>query len=140
MARKPMNNAPKKMGRPKGSTNKKTAHNDSSLLSSFGKLAFGAQEALLGQMASMYESAKHSRAAELMAELSKLGISTEKKRGRPTGSTNGKSKRGLAGVKVQARYRSKEDPSLTWAGRGMTPKWMKAEMRGTKLSKEDFAI
>ena len=29
---------------------------------------------------------------------------------------------------------------LKWSGRGMLPIWMREEMRGTKLTKEDFAI
>ena len=33
-----------------------------------------------------------------------------------------------------------KDKTLKWAGRGMTPVWMREEMKGTKLSKEDFAI
>jgi DNA-binding protein H-NS len=29
---------------------------------------------------------------------------------------------------------------VKWSGRGMTPVWMRAEMKGTKLKKEDFLI
>ena len=44
------------------------------------------------------------------------------------------------GRKVAAQFRSKKDPSLTWSGRGANPRWMKAEMKGTKLTKESFRI
>jgi DNA-binding protein H-NS len=44
------------------------------------------------------------------------------------------------GRKVAAKYRSKKDPKLTWAGRGATPTWMREEMKGTKLKKENFLI
>ncbi len=44
------------------------------------------------------------------------------------------------GRKVAAKYRSKKDPKLTWAGRGATPIWMREEMKGTKLKKENFLI
>jgi DNA-binding protein H-NS len=44
------------------------------------------------------------------------------------------------GRKVAAKYRSKKDPTLTWAGRGATPLWMREEMKGTKLKKENFLI
>jgi DNA-binding protein H-NS len=44
------------------------------------------------------------------------------------------------GRKVAAKYRSKKDPKLTWAGRGATPLWMREEMKGTKLKKENFLI
>ena len=30
------------------------------------------------------------------------------------------------GVKVPIKYRSPDDPSVTWTGRGVTPKWMQA--------------
>ena len=37
-------------------------------------------------------------------------------------------------------YRSRKNPKLTWAGRGATPLWMRTEMKGTKLKKENFRI
>lgn len=43
------------------------------------------------------------------------------------------------GSKVEPKYRNPADPTQTWAGRGMPPKWLAAELaRGRKL--EDFAI
>ena len=43
------------------------------------------------------------------------------------------------GSKVAPKYRHPADASLTWAGRGMPPKWLAAELaEGKKL--EDFAI
>lgn len=43
------------------------------------------------------------------------------------------------GAKVPPKYRHPSDASLTWAGRGMPPKWLAAELaKGKKL--EDFAI
>jgi DNA-binding protein H-NS len=38
------------------------------------------------------------------------------------------------------KYQSKKDKKLKWTGRGMLPVWMREEMKGTKLTKEDFAI
>ena len=42
--------------------------------------------------------------------------------------------------KATPKYRSRKDPSLTWAGRGATPVWMRDEMKGTKLKKGAFLI
>jgi integrase len=42
--------------------------------------------------------------------------------------------------KIAPKYRSKKNPKLTWAGRGATPVWMRDEMRGTKLKKENFLL
>jgi DNA-binding protein H-NS len=63
--------------------------------------------------------------------------------GGATRQTRGPGRRGrksLKGRKVAAQFRSKKDPSVTWSGRGATPRWMKAEMKGTKLTKESFRI
>ena len=43
-------------------------------------------------------------------------------------------------LRILPRYRSKKDPTVTWSGRGMLPKWMREEMKGTKLTKDDFLI
>lgn len=45
-----------------------------------------------------------------------------------------------AGVKIPPAYRSRKDPKLQWSGRGAIPRWMRDEMKGTKLTKHDFRI
>ena len=49
---------------------------------------------------------------------------------------------GRAGKRAKAapKYQSKKDKSVKWSGRGMTPIWMREEMKGTKLTKESFLI
>lgn len=79
-------------------------------------------------------SAIETRATDLRKQLERL-TGTTPKRGRPASR---KSK--MAGPKVAAQFRSKKDPKLTWSGRGANPRWMKEEMKGTKLKKEDFRI
>jgi DNA-binding protein H-NS len=69
------------------------------------------------------------KASELQRQLAALTGDRPK---RPAGKRKGK--------KVAAQFRSKKDPKQTWSGRGATPRWMKAEMKGTKLSKESFRI
>jgi DNA-binding protein H-NS len=51
-------------------------------------------------------------------------------------------RRSLKGKRAKAKpkYRSKKNKSLKWSGRGMTPVWMRDEMKGTKLKKDDFLI
>ena len=73
------------------------------------------------------------RAAELQKQLSQLTQTDGRTRGRKRGSA-------LKGRKVAAKYRSKKDPKLTWAGRGATPRWMREEMKARKLKKEAFLI
>ncbi len=57
-------------------------------------------------------------------------------------AAKGPAKNGRKGgrAKAKPKYQSKKSKTLKWAGRGMTPIWMREEMRGTKLKKEDFAI
>jgi len=43
-------------------------------------------------------------------------------------------------AKPKPKYRSKKDRSLKWTGRGVLPVWMRNEMKGTKLTKDDFLI
>jgi DNA-binding protein H-NS len=40
---------------------------------------------------------------------------------------------------VAAKYRNPENPSETWAGRGLKPRWLTAAIRSGKKI-EDFAI
>ena len=53
-----------------------------------------------------------------------------------------KASNGKAGKRAKAapKYQSKKDKSVKWSGRGMTPIWMRDEMKGTKLKKDDFLI
>jgi DNA-binding protein H-NS len=80
-----------------------------------------------------------SKSAELQKQLARLGggdlAGNGRRRGRPPGRRGA-----LKGTKVAPQYRSKKDPKLTWSGRGAMVGWMKDEMKGTKLKKEDFRI
>ena len=75
-----------------------------------------------------------------LSELTGIGA-PKKRRGRPPGS-GGTAKKKKKGTRRKAtpKYRSKKDPKLLWSGRGVTPVWMREEMKGTKLKKEDFLI
>ena len=42
--------------------------------------------------------------------------------------------------KPEPKYQSKKNLRLKWTGRGMTPVWMREEMKGTKLTKDHFLI
>jgi DNA-binding protein H-NS len=70
-----------------------------------------------------------SRTSELQAQIAKL-----------TGTTTKRGPKPRKGKKVAAQFRSKKDPKLVWSGRGANPRWMKEEMKGTKLTKESFRI
>jgi DNA-binding protein H-NS len=74
-----------------------------------------------------------ARREELETELSKLdGHGPRGRRGRPAG-------RGGPRGSVAPKYRNSENPSETWAGRGLKPRWLAAAIKGGKKI-EDFAI
>jgi DNA-binding protein H-NS len=80
--------------------------------------------------------------ARLLQERKKLEERFARLSTRDEGS-NGRTRRGrksLKGRKIAAKYRSRKDASLTWAGRGATPRWMREEMKAGKLKKEAFLI
>jgi len=41
---------------------------------------------------------------------------------------------------AKPKYQSKKDRRQKWSGRGLMPVWMREEMKGTKLTKDDFLI
>jgi DNA-binding protein H-NS len=106
-------------------------------------------EALVGLRESI-AAAISQRAAELKGQLSRLSdVNRNVTRGhlRDAATTDGQRRvaqdgRGsaLKGRKVEPKYRSKKDPTLTWAGRGATPRWLREEMKAGKLNKEAFLI
>lgn len=65
-----------------------------------------------------------------LAHLSRLGDGHARP-GRPRGA--------LRGTTVAPKYRNPENPSETWAGRGLKPRWLTAAIKGGKTL-EDFAI
>ncbi len=85
-------------------------------------------------------TALSKRATDLRSQLSALGgaeVIQGAMRGRKPTLNRGSA---LKGRKVAAKYRSRKDPKLTWAGRGATPRWMRQEMKAGKLKKEAFLI
>jgi DNA-binding protein H-NS len=73
-----------------------------------------------------------TRREELETELPKLDGGPRSRRGRPAG-------RGGPRGSVAPKYRNSENPSETWAGRGLKPRWLAAAIKGGKKI-EDFAI
>src|SRR6478736_10554790 len=69
----------------------------------------------------------------LESELSKLD--------RLEGARRGKAASGRGGARgaVAPKYRNPENPSETWAGRGLKPRWLTAAIKGGKKP-DDFLI
>jgi DNA-binding protein H-NS len=62
----------------------------------------------------------------------------ESKLGKLTRAGEGRG-RGLAGGKIPPKYRNPDNPSETWAGRGLKPRWLTAALKAGKKM-ERFAI
>jgi hypothetical protein len=67
-----------------------------------------------------------------LAGLTGYSNSNWRRSGRSTGAHVGRPRAGMRKM-PEAKYQSKKDKSLKWAGRGMTPVWMREEMKGRSL-------
>jgi DNA-binding protein H-NS len=103
-------------------------------------MSFDALVALRDNVVRTISSKAEAARRELQDKLSMLdglGMSV----GSAAGAKRGPKPRGskLKGRKVPPKYRNPKDASETWAGRGATPRWLRAMLKsGHKL--EEFAI
>jgi DNA-binding protein H-NS len=123
----------KRRGRPPGSKNKK----------SIGKSVVTMDVAQLRAHIDNLQNALAKKVKEQRAyyedQLSQLGGYVSK---RATAAVKAVAPNGRTGKRAKAKpkYQSKRDKSVKWSGRGMTPVWMREEMKGTKLTKDSFLI
>lgn len=127
----------KRRGRPPGSTNKP-------------KFTGSAAKMDVAQLSSYIASLRKTLAAKIdqqrayfEGQLAGLtGYERYENGRRRAGSTGARIGRPRAGTrrKPAPKYQSKKNPKLKWTGRGVTPVWMREEMKGTKLKKENFLI
>ncbi len=123
----------KRRGRPPGSKNKKSAKPNGSV----GKMDVRQLRAHIDDLQDVLAKKINEHRAHLEHQLSQLSGYGSKKAATPAGATGPrKGKR----AKAVPKYQSKKDKSVKWSGRGMTPIWMRDEMKGTKLKKDDFLI
>lgn len=89
----------------------------------FKTLTIPELEKLIWDATTVLNEKKATRRAELHDELQRLGkppvIKGDKK-------------------KLTAKYRSKANAALQWAGRGQAPTWLVEEMKATGLPREAF--
>ena len=82
-------------------------------------------------------SEQRSYFEEKLSELS--GYASSKASGMMRAMGGGAKKKGTR-RKASPKYRSRKNPKIVWSGRGVTPIWMREEMKSTKLKKDDFLI
>jgi DNA-binding protein H-NS len=121
----------KRRGRPPGSKNKK------SIGKSIATMDVGQLRAHIDNLQNVLAKKISEQTAYFEDQLSQLGGYVSKKTSAAVKAvTPGKGKR----AKARPKYQSKKDRSVKWSGRGMMPIWMREEMKGTKLKKDDFLI
>ena len=124
----------KRRGRPPGSKNKK------SIGKSVATMDVAQLRAHIEDLQNTLSKKVSAQRAYFEEQLSQLGGYVSKKTTAAVKTvTPGNGKSGQR-AKPKPKYQSKKNKSLKWTGRGMTPVWMREEMKGTKLTKQDFAI
>ena len=123
----------KQRGRPPGSKNKK------SIGKSVATMDVAQLRAHIEDLQNTLSKKVSAQRAYFEDQLSQLGGYVSKK---ATAAMKAVTPNGKAGkrAKPKPKYQSKKNKSLKWTGRGMLPVWMREEMKGTKLTKQDFAI
>ena len=127
----------KRRGRPPGSKNKKKSV--TRLTGNFAKMEVGQLRDYIGQLEKTLAAKIQQQREYLEGQLAGLQIYMSNKAATAVRTVMRVPKAGKR-KKPAPKYQSKKDKSLKWTGRGMLPTWMRQEMKGTKLTKEDFAI
>ena len=127
----------KRRGRPPGSKNKKKSVKG--LTKNFAKMEVGQLRSYIGELEQVLSAKIQQQREFLEGQLAGLQIFASNKAAAAVRTVMRVPKAGKR-KKPAPKYQSKKDKSLKWTGRGMLPTWMRQEMKGTKLTKEDFAI
>jgi DNA-binding protein H-NS len=121
----------KRRGRPPGSKNKK------SLSKSLATMDVAQLRAHIDGLQSVLAKKVNEQRTYFESQLSELsGYVSRRTLAAVKTVTPVKGKR----AKAKPKYQSKKNKSLKWSGRGLTPIWMREEMKGTKLTKDNFLI
>ena len=126
-------------GRPPGSKNKKKAAAVAKA-GSYAKMEVGQLRDHIDSLQDVLAKKISEQRAYFEGQLAQLGGYVSKKASAAVKAvTPGKGRAGKR-AKPKPKYQSKKNRSLKWTGRGMLPTWMREEMKGTKLKKDDFLI
>ena len=130
----------KRRGRPPGSKNKKKAGKSvGKLTKNFAKMEVGQLRSYISNLEDVLAAKVKQQREYLQGQLDGLQIYASKKAAAAVRTVMRVPKTGER-AKPKPKYQSKKNKSMKWTGRGMLPTWMREEMKGTKLTKEDFLI
>ena len=121
-------------GRPPGSKNKK------SVGKSVAKMDVMQLRAYIDDLQSTLAKKIREQRAYFEGQISQLGGYVSKKTTAAVKTVTPANGRSGQRAKPKPKYQSKKNKSLKWTGRGVTPVWMREEMKGTNLTKDSFLI
>jgi len=124
----------KRRGRPPGSKNKK------SMAKSVTSMDVAQLRSHIDDLQGMLARKVTEQRSYFENQLAQLGGYGSKKASAAVKAVTPGDGRAGKRAKPKPKYQSKKNKSLKWTGRGMTPVWMREEMKGTKLKKDDFLI
>ena len=124
-------------GRPPGSKNK-MGNGKVSNAGNIAKMEVSQLKAYIDSLQAVLAKKVSEQRAYFEDQLSQLGGYVSKKASAAVKAVS-PGKKGKR-AKAVPKYQSKKDKSVKWSGRGMLPIWMRDEMKGTKLKKDDFLI
>jgi DNA-binding protein H-NS len=127
----------KRRGRPPGSKNKKKSVRG--LTKNFAKMEVDQLRAYIDNLEATLAAKIKQQREILEGQIAGLQIYASNKAAAAVRTVMRVPRTGKR-KKPAPKYRSKKDARLKWTGRGMLPTWMREEMKGTKLTKEDFSI
>ncbi|MEA2875828.1 MAG: DNA-binding protein [Hyphomicrobiales bacterium] len=127
----------KRRGRPPGSKNKKKTVRG--LTKNFAKMEVGQLRAYIDDLEATLAAKIKQQREVLEGQIAGLQIYASNKAAAAVRTVMRVPRTGKR-KKPAPKYQSKKDARLKWTGRGMLPTWMREEMKGTKLTKEDFSI
>jgi DNA-binding protein H-NS len=126
-------------GRPPGSKNKSTLAKAGKLAESVGKMDVAQLRDYIANLESTLAAKVQQQREFLEGQLAGLQIYASNKAGEAVRAVMRVPRQGRR-AKPKPKYQSKKDKRLKWTGRGMLPVWMRAEMKGTKFTKDHFLI
>src|SRR3954470_6892182 len=124
----------KRRGRPPGSKNKK------SIGKSVATMDVGQLRVHIDNLQGVLAKKVNEQRSYFEAQLAQLGGYVSRKASAAAKAVTPGNGRTGKRAKPKPKYQSKKNKSLKWTGRGMTPVWMREEMKGTKLTKDSFLI
>ena len=112
-----------------------TYNNEDIVMPDYDNLSEEELESVIAQAQQTLIEKKNNKRKEVIAEIKALAASINL-----SIEIKGDAKKNpTKNSKIAAKYHNPEDPSQTWSGRGLTPKWMQALIAGG-YNKRDLEI